>query len=270
MLYSSGTDRPVGLLSPRPFRTSRPGERGRALAASWGPSLSDPTEAVAERPERVGTRPERKEATRRRILDAAFEVFAERGYHEAVVDEIVRVSQTSKGAFYFHFPSKQDIFLRLVDELVERLSQKAEAAIARADGDEAKVDAALGAVFDAFSGHRQLAKILLVDVVGLGRAFDQKLLGARGRLALVIQRYLDDGGRRGAHPSARHRARRGRLARRDQRGGRPLAPHRRPESLDAARPALRRLLLNGVGLRSASAHAERRATASHSRSGPAA
>lgn len=196
-------------------------------------------------------RPERKEATRRRILDAAFEVFAERGYHEAVVDEIVRVSRTSKGAFYFHFPSKQDIFLKLVDELVERLSRKAEAAIAQADGDEAKVDAALAAVFDAFSGHRQLAKILLVDVVGLGRAFDQKLLGARGRLAVVIQRYLDEAVAEGHIPPLDTG-----LAAAVWLGAINEVVVRwlhtgRPESLDAARPALRRLLLNGVDLRDA-------------------
>ena len=206
--------------------------------------MLEPTDAA----DLVGGRPERKEATRRRILDAALEVFAERGYHEAVVDEIVRVSRTSKGAFYFHFPSKQEIFLRLVDELLERLSQKAEAAIARADGDEAKVDAALGAVFDAFSGHRQLAKILLVDVVGLGRAFDQKLLASHGRLALVIQRYLDEAVAEGHIPPLDTE-----LAAAVWLGAINEVVVRwlhtgRPQCLDDARPALRRLLLFGVGL----------------------
>ena len=216
------------------------------------PNTADPeTDGVAvdaERPERP-ERPERKEITRRRILDAAVEVFAERGYHEAIVDEIVRVSHTSKGAFYFHFPSKQDIFLKLVDELVERLSRKAEVAIAQAEGDEAKVDAALAAVFDAFSGHRQLAKILLVDVVGLGRAFDQKLVGARGRLALVIQRYLDGAVAEGHIPPLDTE-----LTAAVWLGAINEVVVRwlhtgRPERLDAARPALRSLLLNGVGLR---------------------
>ncbi len=205
------------------------------------------TDGAAVRQERAGQ--ERKEVTRRRILDAAVEVFAERGYHEAVVDEIVRVSHTSKGAFYFHFPSKQDIFLKLVDELVERLARKAEAAIAQADGDEAKVDAALAAVFDAFSGHRQLAKILLVDVVGLGRAFDQKLLGARGKLALVIQRYLDQAVAAGQIPPLDTE-----LAAAVWLGAINEVVVRwlntgRPASLDAARPALQRLLLHGVGLK---------------------
>ena len=36
-------------------------------------------------------------ATRERILDAALDVFARKGYHRAIVDDIVRVSGTSKG-----------------------------------------------------------------------------------------------------------------------------------------------------------------------------
>ena len=52
-----------------------------------------------------------------RILAAALEVFASKGYHGAVVDDIVEVSRSSKGAFYHYFPSKQSVFLTLMDEL---------------------------------------------------------------------------------------------------------------------------------------------------------
>lgn len=59
--------------------------------------------------------PRGKEATRQRIVEAAIAVFAEKGYHDAAVDEIVRASGTSKGAFYFHFPSKEEIFFALIE-----------------------------------------------------------------------------------------------------------------------------------------------------------
>ena len=39
-----------------------------------------------------------KVATRERILDGALDVFACKGYHRAIVDDIVRASGTSKGA----------------------------------------------------------------------------------------------------------------------------------------------------------------------------
>ena len=40
-----------------------------------------------------------KEATRQRILEAAEEVFAEKSYHGAVIDDIVRTADMSKGGF---------------------------------------------------------------------------------------------------------------------------------------------------------------------------
>ena len=54
--------------------------------------------------------PRGKDATRQRILEAAETVFAEKGYHRSVVDDIIREAKTSKGGFYFHFSSKQSIF----------------------------------------------------------------------------------------------------------------------------------------------------------------
>src|SRR5947209_8619890 len=72
-----------------------------------------------------------KEATRQRILEAAEEVFAEKGYHGAVVDDIVRTADMSKGGFYFHFPNKQAIFLALMEALTPRLISTAERAIAQ-------------------------------------------------------------------------------------------------------------------------------------------
>ena len=53
-------------------------------------------------------------ATRDRILSAALEVFAGKGYHRAIVDDIVRASGTSKGAVYHHFPNKEAVFIALV------------------------------------------------------------------------------------------------------------------------------------------------------------
>ena len=45
------------------------------------------------------------------MLEAALNVFGEKGYHGAAVDEIVDRAGRSKGAAYFHFPSKAAIFL---------------------------------------------------------------------------------------------------------------------------------------------------------------
>ena len=152
------------------------------------------------RESQVQPAPEGKEATRQRILDAATEVFSEKGYHGSAVDDIVKASSTSKGSFYFHFPSKQDIFFALVDRLIAAMARSTEEAIAREKGALAKVTAALDTVFHTFSRHRSLAKILLVSGVGLGRAFDERLLSIHARFAGAIKAHLDEAVAEGSIP----------------------------------------------------------------------
>ena len=57
---------------------------------------------------------QRAEETRGRILDAAVRKFSMAGYAAASVDEICAEAGVSKGAFYHHYPSKQAIFLALM------------------------------------------------------------------------------------------------------------------------------------------------------------
>jgi AcrR family transcriptional regulator len=54
--------------------------------------------------------PEYKEEAKSRILDAANKVFAEKGYHEATMDDIAKRLGVSKGAIYLYFSSKEDLF----------------------------------------------------------------------------------------------------------------------------------------------------------------
>ena len=74
------------------------------------------------------TRPSNRDV-KTRILDAAANVLARRGYHDTNVEEIVSRSGTSKGGFYFHFPSKERMAVGLVEQLSEKLVGKVERAM---------------------------------------------------------------------------------------------------------------------------------------------
>jgi AcrR family transcriptional regulator len=58
---------------------------------------------------------QRSEETRNHILEAATHLFSKYGYDATGVSEICQAAGVSKGAFYHHFPSKQAIFMELLN-----------------------------------------------------------------------------------------------------------------------------------------------------------
>ena len=142
----------------------------------------------------------RVHATRRRILEAAISVFARKGYHEASMDEIVAESSSSKGSLYSHFPGKQQMFLAIVEEFVAGLQERLDEAIAGSHDGVERVEAALRVCMETFGQHRSLAKILLVQALGLGAAFEHKRLEVHRRFIRIIQSYLDQAVDEGAIP----------------------------------------------------------------------
>lgn len=58
----------------------------------------------------------RSEETHASILKAALGTFSRKGYEEASVAEICQAAGVSKGAFYHHFPTKQALFLELLED----------------------------------------------------------------------------------------------------------------------------------------------------------
>lgn len=133
-----------------------------------------------------------KVATRERILTAALGVFAEKGYHRAVVDDIVRASGTSKGAVYHHFATKEAVFLALVDDFAARLAARVAATIADRHGALAKVEGALVAALSTFADDQQLARLILLEAVSLGPVYESKRAEVHDRFAALIQGYLDE------------------------------------------------------------------------------
>lgn len=129
--------------------------------------------------------------TRQRILDAAIRVFARKGYHDARMDDIVAEAQVSKGGVYFHFPGKERLFLAIIEHFAGLLEERLTQAIAAEQGGVQRVTAALEAGLHTFAEYRALAKIFLVQAVGLGERFERQRLALNDRFAALIRTYLD-------------------------------------------------------------------------------
>ena len=67
---------------------------------------------------------ERKKVTVDKILKAATDCFEKKGYQYTLVDDICRKAGITKGGFYHHFKSKQDLFLRLLNDWIIKVSTR--------------------------------------------------------------------------------------------------------------------------------------------------
>ncbi|MCI6091225.1 TetR/AcrR family transcriptional regulator [bacterium] len=68
-----------------------------------------------------------KQNVKRRIVDAAWELFYEKGYDDTTVDDIIRLSDTSKGSFYYYFSGKDallDTLSTILDEYYANLEEE--------------------------------------------------------------------------------------------------------------------------------------------------
>lgn len=191
---------------------------------------------------------EQSRARRERILDAAFHVFASRGYRDTAVDDIAGAAETSKGGIYFHFPTKDAIFRELMRTTADKLVARVERAVALETEPIARAEAALRTVLATFAGHRTMARLLFLDAIGAGRVFQAETSALHERFSRLIQGYLDEAVAAGVIPPIDTRitsiAWFGAL-------NEIVASWLNAEnagSLEDAYPALRDVLLRGVGV----------------------
>lgn len=70
-----------------------------------------------------------KQNVKRRIVDAAWKLFYEKGYDDTTVEDIIKLSETSKGSFYYYFGSKDsllDTLSTILDEYYSELEKELE------------------------------------------------------------------------------------------------------------------------------------------------
>jgi AcrR family transcriptional regulator len=81
------------------------------------------------------TQAERREETREHVLAAAARVFARRGFHATSLEAIADEAGYSRGAVYYNFADKEELFLELLDRRCAERAQDLRAVFADADDD---------------------------------------------------------------------------------------------------------------------------------------
>jgi AcrR family transcriptional regulator len=143
---------------------------------------------------RPPTRAERQLQTRERLIDAATNVFARRGFHAATLEEVAHEAGFSTGAVYSNFAGKEDLFLALADrQLAGRAGQAEAIARAAADDDPETLQAAIAEWFRSFIEGNKNWPLLFYEFWSYGvrnpqmrSEFEERRKTARDAIALPL------------------------------------------------------------------------------------
>lgn len=118
---------------------------------------------------------------RQRILAGAARAFAEQGYRQASVADIVKAAAIARKRFYLHFSSKEDCFFALYDEAAAAaLAAVDEACVQSSEEFPDRVGAGIAALLAFMEADRERARACVVEGPAVGPAITgrfEKLIG---------------------------------------------------------------------------------------------
>ncbi len=144
---------------------------------------------------------ERTELRRSQILDAAYKVFAQKGYAETTVADIAKVLGIGHGTFYRYFQNKHDVFDHVIGSALMRVSK----AIASEDPRSTNTLAEYRAQVERI-GSRMLAlldedpaiqRLLFYEAMGISPELDEKIQRMWELAGEVTEAYLLNGKTKG-------------------------------------------------------------------------
>jgi TetR/AcrR family transcriptional regulator len=135
--------------------------------------------------------------TRARILDAARQEFADRGFAAAGVDAIARRAKVNKAMIYYHFADKQALYRTILGDLFGTLGARV-GAIDQALPPAERLDRFIAAAAGFLRDHPDLPRIMMRELAEGGSHLDPHTLGLMQGMAMTGVSIVAQGSAAGA------------------------------------------------------------------------
>ena len=130
-----------------------------------------------------------READLAGLVEAAEKVFSERGFHATSIRDIAREAGFGIGGVYQFFASKDDLYLKVVEEQWEHFFHLLNEALA-ADGFDRRIQALTVAMFKAFEERRGFFKLFLSERGRLSASFSGEIAARVGQHTRRLRKEL--------------------------------------------------------------------------------
>ena len=131
---------------------------------------------------------------RARILDAAVQVFAEKGFYNSKVSEIAHVAGVADGTIYLYFKSKDDLLISLFEDRMAEVNATVRAALASTDEPVGRLRAVVERHLALIAQHPAVAEVLTVELRQSSKFMKEYSGGpAFGEFLKLIASAVEDG-----------------------------------------------------------------------------
>ena len=135
--------------------------------------------------------------TRDEILEAAAQIFSQKGFHAASMQDIAQAVNLQKASLYYHVTSKQEILLALLDQALDMLIKHMLTVTSQPLPPDIKLRKAMIAYLQDMLEHRDLASVLLLEHRSLEPELHARHIPRRDRFEQLwrdlIQQGMDEG-----------------------------------------------------------------------------
>jgi AcrR family transcriptional regulator len=131
--------------------------------------------------------------TRDEILEAAAQIFSQKGFHATSMQDIAQAVRLQKASLYHHVSSKQEILLAVLDQAMAMLIARMQQVMAQPTPPDVKLRQAMEAYLTTMLEHRDLAAVLLLEHRSLQPEFQARHFPRRDRFERLWRDLIQDG-----------------------------------------------------------------------------
>ncbi|WP_457644409.1 TetR/AcrR family transcriptional regulator [Persephonella sp.] len=130
--------------------------------------------------------------TRQKLIDSAVKIFSEKGYFNTKVSDIVKDAGVAQGTFYLYFRSKEEIFLSIVEYIVDQIEETINRYTPSKENAQTKIISFGKDIFLMLYEYREIAYIYLFQLFSINEKFKSIYVSTNERIKNFYLETLKD------------------------------------------------------------------------------
>lgn len=135
------------------------------------------------------------EEKQKNILNASAEVFAEKGYYQASIQNITQKAGVSTGTFYIYYKNKEEVLLAIYHRFSECLNDMIEKKLSRIYSDSIqKLIACTASVAKFYASEPKLSLIMLTKIIGMNKVSENEYYKVFNHICSIFMKIIAETG----------------------------------------------------------------------------